>query len=98
MGEVSNWRKEWPDWKMTMAASNVTYKSKILNAAVIVYLDSYFINTKKLLSLANIKKDYEKMVKETPSLEAMDADGLISYIYLYERGLVGDVLPEDAIW
>lgn len=79
-----------------MVSFNVTYKSKILNAAVIVNLDEYLINTKKLLSLANIKKDYEKMIKENPELEAMDADDLISYIYLYEKGLVGDILPEDA--
>lgn len=71
----------------------LTYKSKVLNKPVDIWIDKYF-NTDAPLSLKSLKKDYEKMIKEKPKFESMDADALISYIYLYERGLANDVMPE----
>lgn len=94
MDEIADWRKEWPSWKMALVSDNLTYKSKALNAAVKIWLDEYF-NIDKSLSLVGIKRDYEKMVQENPKLEAMDADGVISYICLHERGLVSDYIPDD---
>ena len=96
MDEIADWRKEWPDVLVRISESGyLTYKSKVLNASVDIWLNEYF-NTYAPLSLKSLKKDYEKMVKEKPKLESMDADALISYIYLHERGLVNELMPEWA--
>lgn len=86
MGEITNWKKEWPATLMSISGYGyVTYKSKVLNTLVEIKINKYFtINGS--LSLETLKKDYERMVKEYPEFEAIDADALVAFIYLYKKG------------